>query len=183
MDPNLKLMFEEFVKQVCDQIRDGFATHESIINNRLFEFALMDQRREEHVASLESVAVAFDKSFREWKPEVDSSMSAVRLELSKLNTFFDCDANSSSTPKPGVLSIGSTTAQPAASGHPDGPNGHRVESSHRDRGFGRVYTQTHDLVTSTVLPSPQIPLIYTILRLFLIQILHSPCTITVRGLA
>jgi hypothetical protein len=53
MDPNVKLMFEEFMKQVRDVIRDGFVAHESIINNCLLEFVLMDQRRREHIVSLE----------------------------------------------------------------------------------------------------------------------------------
>jgi hypothetical protein len=39
MDHNIKLMFQEFMKQ----IHDGFVAHESIVNNRLSEFALVDQ--------------------------------------------------------------------------------------------------------------------------------------------
>jgi hypothetical protein len=88
---------------------------------------------------------------------VDSSLTSVKLELSKLNTFFDYDAKSLSTPKPGVLHIGSATAQPSAGIHSNCPNGHHVESNHRDCGFGRVYTQTHDPVMGTVLPSPPNP--------------------------
>jgi hypothetical protein len=56
MDPNVKLMFEEFVKQVCDEIRDSFVAHESIVNNHLSEFMLVDQWCGERVVSFESAA-------------------------------------------------------------------------------------------------------------------------------
>jgi hypothetical protein len=39
----------------------------------------------------------------------------------------------------------------------DGPVGHHVDTSHRDGGFGRVFTQTHITVTGTML-SPIPPL-------------------------
>jgi hypothetical protein len=88
------------MKQVYEEICDGFMTHESIVNNRLFEFEQADRRRDEWVASLESTAATFDKSFREWKPKVDSSLTSVKLELSKLNSFFDHDAEATSTQSP-----------------------------------------------------------------------------------
>jgi hypothetical protein len=34
MDPNGKLLFEEFVKQVDEEIQDAFALHESNLNAR-----------------------------------------------------------------------------------------------------------------------------------------------------
>jgi hypothetical protein len=125
---------------------------------------------------------AFDKSFEEWKPEVDSSLSAVKFELSKLKTFFDRDAKSSSTPRPGVLPISSTTVQLAIGTRSDGPNGHCVKSSHQGCGFGHVYTQTHDLVIGTVLPSPPNPP-YQHHPLFVPNSdPHSPHTVIVMGL-
>jgi hypothetical protein len=40
-----------------------------------------------------------------WKPKVESSISVVKLELSKLNGYFNRDAKSASS-QPGVLQIG-----------------------------------------------------------------------------
>jgi hypothetical protein len=64
MDPNAKLVFEEFVKQFREEIHDSFTVHESIVNNCLSEFEQAGQRCEERVASLKSITV----SFEEWKP-------------------------------------------------------------------------------------------------------------------
>jgi hypothetical protein len=41
---------------------------------------------------LEQMVTSFDKAFSEWKPKVESSISAVRLELSNLNDYFNRDA-------------------------------------------------------------------------------------------
>jgi hypothetical protein len=50
----------------------------------------MDHQREACAVTLESAAADFDRSFIEWKLEVDASLVSVKLELAKLNTFFDC---------------------------------------------------------------------------------------------
>jgi hypothetical protein len=47
----------------------------------------------------------FNSSFTEWKPQVDDSIHFVKLELSKLNSYFNCDAKESSNTKLGVLNI------------------------------------------------------------------------------
>jgi hypothetical protein len=103
MDPNIRLLVEELVKQVQEKVREeirgGFTMHESTVNNRFSEFALMDQQREVRVVALESAVAEFDKSFIAWKPEVDSSLTSVKLELSKMNSFFDSDAKATSTPQ------------------------------------------------------------------------------------
>jgi hypothetical protein len=71
--------------------------------------------------TLESAATEFDKSFDVWKPEVDSSLSSVKLKLSKLNSFFDRDAKSGNCAKPGVLPLESVTASPTLRGSGDDP--------------------------------------------------------------
>jgi hypothetical protein len=154
MDPNVRLMFEEFMKQVCEEIHDGFAVHESVINNRLTGFEQADQRHEEQVTSLKSDAASFDKWFKEWKPQVDSYLASVKLELSKLNSFFDRDAKASSFPKLGFLLIRSASASPSAGVSSDGPNGHHSNTINQDCGYGHVYTQTHDPVKGTLLHPP-----------------------------
>jgi hypothetical protein len=86
------------------------------------------------------VAVEFNKSFDAWKPEVDLSLSSVKLELSNLNSFFDHDAKLVNFVKPGVLSLELEIASPAPRGPTDGPTGHHVEHINRDYRFGQVFT-------------------------------------------
>jgi hypothetical protein len=102
---------------------------------------------------LEKATATLD-SFTAWKLEVGSSFSSVKLELVKLNSFFDWDAKAASAAQPGVLANGSATARPPARSTADGPVGHRVESSHRDRGVGRINTQIRDPIMGTIFPPP-----------------------------
>jgi hypothetical protein len=85
---------------------------------------------------------------------VDSYLASVKLELSKLNSFFDCNAKASSFPKLGFLLIRSASASPSAGVSSDGPNGHHSNTINQDCGYGRVYTQTHDPVKGTLLHPP-----------------------------
>jgi hypothetical protein len=81
----------------------------------------------------------FDNTFSTWKPEVEASINSVRLELSKLNKYFDCEAKESSTNKPRFLKFRSVPEQPPSTSTIDGPSSHHVEHYNRDCGFG-VYT-------------------------------------------
>jgi hypothetical protein len=63
----------------------------------------MDQKREERVAVLDSTTSKFFKAFTSWKPEVDTLLSFIKLKLTKLNSYFDHDARSTSNTKLGIL--------------------------------------------------------------------------------
>jgi hypothetical protein len=56
----------------------------------------------ECVAALETAVASFDNSFATWKPEVDASLNSAKLELYKLNTYFDRDAKGANTSKSGM---------------------------------------------------------------------------------
>jgi hypothetical protein len=120
-------LIEGLVKQIHEEIgfeiRDALATHETNTNTRFFELVLTDQHHDERLSTLEAAAT----SFGDWKPEVESSLTLVRLELLKLNTFLDRDAKATCTPKPGVLPIESMprSSQGAAV---DGPAGTTLTS-------------------------------------------------------
>jgi hypothetical protein len=154
MDPNVKLFIEELVKQMCDEVREeiheDFSAHDIIINMCLDEFETGERHREQRVAALKSAASCLS----EWKPEVNASLTSVKLELSKLNSFFDQEVKSFATPKSGVLQIDARIVQPSTGVNSDGPAGHRVDTSHRDCGFGRVNTHSHDPVKGMIIPSP-----------------------------
>jgi hypothetical protein len=85
---------------------------------------------------------------------VDSSIAAFKLELLKLNTYFIQEAKVAGASTQGVLSNESVPSSYTAV---DGPSGHRVESSHHDCGFGRVFPQIYDSVKGTMLPPPPSP--------------------------
>jgi hypothetical protein len=157
MEPNMKLMLEEFMKQMREDLRAGFAAQEATIASRFTEFTLAGQQCKEHVAALESAIACLDKSLNDWKPEVDSSIATVKLELSKLNTFFNREAKAAGTPQVGILATGSAGACASSVGITDGPTGYHIDIRHRDCGFGRVFTQIHDPAKGTVHPTPLLP--------------------------
>jgi hypothetical protein len=117
----------------------------------------MDQKREESMAVLESTASEFNKMLTTWTPEVDTPLNYVKLELTKLNSFFNHDMRSTSNPKSGILQMGSATTHTPSVSATDGPNWHRIEHRNRDCGFGMVFTQIHDPVKGMVYTSPPPP--------------------------
>jgi hypothetical protein len=69
-------------------MKDGFseiAAHEVAVNTRISNLTTVAKRCEERAAMLESSVTEFDKALSAWKLEVESSLSSVRLQLSKLN--------------------------------------------------------------------------------------------------
>jgi hypothetical protein len=143
LEPNTKLKFEQLMKEIQSmhtEMKEGFTTHETVFTVCDAEFTLTELQREKCVMALESAAAEFDKSFGMWKLEVDSLLSSIKLKLSKLNSFFNHDAKSGNSSKPGVLPLESTTTSPMLRGSANGPNGHRVKHSIQDFGFGQVFT-------------------------------------------
>jgi hypothetical protein len=74
MDPNIKLLAEDLMKQVRLEIKE---TIDSMISGRLSELTTMEKQRDERVTVLKSALTKFGKSFSTWKPEVESSLSSV----------------------------------------------------------------------------------------------------------
>jgi hypothetical protein len=142
MDPNIKLMFDELSKQIRAEIKDGFTVHEAAFTKRFDEVAAAQQICDVRITNLEEMATTLDKSFTEWRLEVDSSITSVKLELTKLNNFFDRDAQAASSTHPVVLPIRSASARASVGANADGPSGHHIDTSHRDGGFGRVLNLT-----------------------------------------
>jgi hypothetical protein len=146
MEPNLKLLIKDLMKQVRDEIVINFVTHSEAINKCISELVVADQVHDEWVMGLETTLAAFDKLFMAWKLEMDESLTSIKLKLAKLSSFFDRDTKQSPASKPRVLQIESATVRPHAGSSADGPNGHSVNNNHRDCGYGGggVYTHIHD---------------------------------------
>jgi hypothetical protein len=103
MEPNTKLMFEELMKKIQSmrsEMWEGFVAQDATCDA---ELAHSEQQREVRVTGLESTATEFDKSFSAWKPEVDSSLSSVKCELTKLSAYFDRDTKAPGASAQGVL--------------------------------------------------------------------------------
>jgi hypothetical protein len=94
------------------------------------------QIRDERVAGLEVATAVFDKSFSEWKPAVEYSLSSIKLELTKLNSFVR-DAKHQTASKAGVLQIESASERAPSGSNADGPNGHCSDNTYRIVGLGR----------------------------------------------
>jgi phenylalanyl-tRNA synthetase alpha subunit len=116
MELNMKLSIEELMKEVRGEIqsirnemRDGFAVQEKAFNTRITELSSTAQQREEHVVVLETATENFDKTFNAWKPEVESSLTSVKLELSKFNSFFTSEGKMLDTSSSGIVSDGTTS--------------------------------------------------------------------------
>jgi hypothetical protein len=150
MDPNMKLVLNELMK-LRTEMKDRFVSQEAAFTKRLNEVTAEDRIRDARVTNLEESSAVIDKSFPEWRPELHSSITTIKLELSKRNTFFDRDARTTSSPS-GLIPVGSAAAHPVAAANADGPVGHHVDMNHRDVGFGHVFTHTHVLVMGTIHP-------------------------------
>jgi hypothetical protein len=71
MEPNMKMLIEELMKQVrdkikrsCEEIVVNFVAHSKAIQKRFSELEAADQVQDDRVSGLESVAAVFDKSFK-----------------------------------------------------------------------------------------------------------------------
>jgi fructose-bisphosphate aldolase class 1 len=89
MEPNLKKILEDLLKQVRDDIKsshDGimahFDTHTGTVNRRISEIAVEELKRDDRATALEATAANFNTSFVEWKPQVEDSIHSVKLEQS-----------------------------------------------------------------------------------------------------
>lgn len=117
------------------------------------------------IAALESTVSAFES----WRPYVESSIADVksfvcaiqssveqaRAEISQMHAFLEHEAKDSNFAKPCILGDPlSAFARPPAGFKADGPNGHRVERTTREHGFGRVYVQTQLSANGTIEPPP-----------------------------
>jgi hypothetical protein len=112
---------------------------------------------DEHVTGLEAVVATFDQSFTTWNAEVEASLTSIKLDLYKLNSFFARDVKNPEAPQSGVLPSVSASKLAILGSSANGPQGHRVDNTHQDCGFGKVYTQTHDLVTGMKFHPPLPP--------------------------
>jgi hypothetical protein len=164
MEPNLKLLLKDLMKQVYDEIKHSheeimahFDSYSDHIDKCISDFTAEGKQRDNRVTTLESTAVTFNTSFTEWNPEIKDFINSVKLEVTKLNSYFNHDAKESSAHKPGIITYRSAFERPLAESTADGPSGHHVDQYNRECGFGSVYTHTHDPVKGTMHPPPPPP--------------------------
>jgi hypothetical protein len=100
------------------------------------------------LAAIESVQAVFDS----WRPRmeasvdnINTSMGAMRAELTKISRLLERGALEDSTTAPGVLGPhGPTVKRPPAPAHyADGPIGRGLPPLSREHGHGVVYTSNH----------------------------------------
>jgi hypothetical protein len=154
MGHNIKLMLDELAKLWTEM--EGFMNQEAAFAKRIDEVTAEDRIRDTRIANLEESAVAFEETLTDWRPEIDLSISAIKLEVSNLNSFFDRDAKAMNASQAGLLPVESAATNSIVVVNADGLVGHRVDMSHRDGGFGHVFTHTHILAMGMLhsLPLP-----------------------------
>lgn len=119
------------------------------------KIAAVEGQHEERVAGLETAAAAFEN----WKPQIESAVEAVKMEVSKLTKHWDRSVRERSAMDPGLMPhpLSASGRPPPPPDGADGPDGHRMDSSSRDRRFGSVLTYTHVPVKGTLDASPPDP--------------------------
>lgn len=95
------------------------------------------------VIALERAAASFDV----WKPSVDGSVAAVRLEVGKPSKHWERSVLE--RPPPIFEKSPSAAGRPSAAGGAESPDGHRVVHTVRESGFGSVRVVVHSPVTGT----------------------------------
>jgi hypothetical protein len=150
MELNTKLWVEDLMKQIREEIKVGFVAHELSVQARFLAMEVAGQQRDKRIAVL-------DKSLTGWRPKVDSSLSIVRLELTKLNSYFNRDAKATGTPLPGVLHLELVTACSSVGTAADGFARHHIDTDNRDCGPGRVFDHIHDPIMGMNNHSPPLP--------------------------
>jgi hypothetical protein len=79
---------------------------------------------------LEEAVENFDKSFNTWKSEVESSLTTVKLKLSKFNSFFRHEGKMLDTTSPRIVSGGTASSCPVLGSVTTAPQEHHINSSH-----------------------------------------------------
>jgi hypothetical protein len=109
MELKTKFLIEELMNQVWEEIKEGFTSHGATIDKCFAKISAPKQQRDDLVTNLEVVATAFDSSFSMRKPEIKASLTYVKLELTKLNSLFECDAKN-----PSIARLGGSSQRPCA---------------------------------------------------------------------
>lgn len=139
MADDTQVPIEELLKQVRDEIAKGFAANNGIWNAR---FSELSSTTEQYVTMLQMVAAVFDKHFAEWKPEIESSVASAKLEIAKVNKFFNREARDRRTSASGVLGLEQMAGQQPAGAGAGGPFGNRTDSRSRELEVGKMSIHT-----------------------------------------
>jgi hypothetical protein len=96
MDPNIKLVLDELVN-LRTEMKEGFVSQEAAFTKCINEVTAEDHIQDARVTNLEESVAVLDKTFAKWRPVVDSSITTIKLELLKLNSFFNPDTRTTTS--------------------------------------------------------------------------------------
>ncbi|PAN39674.1 hypothetical protein PAHAL_7G260200 [Panicum hallii] len=149
MDPNTKIVLDEMQQRFVDEMKKQFDVLDSKWTQ---QFTDAENRKEERVLALEQSVEAAATAFETWRPQIDSAVEDLKMEVTKLNKHLDRALLDRSTDSGLLQPTVSATARPYAGFTADGSSGHRHEHNHRDHEFGIVFTHTHIPVKGTSPP-------------------------------
>ena len=140
MNPDIKLVLDTMSKHFEDQDarwEKRFTEHDEKWEHKFLE---TDAAQDVRVSRIERAADALEQ----WRPEIEGSVDDLRLEMKKLNKYYERTTLENQVEAPllsttPLLPAGRTSA-PAPT---NWPNGHRVDTNPREDGFGLVTTLVH----------------------------------------
>ena len=90
------------------------------------------------------VVEASTMEIQAWKPELDATNDGLKLQVGKINKHLECVVLGHSSASLGVLENPMMTSVIfSASDTAIGPDGHRVDNTHRETGLGPITTHPH----------------------------------------
>jgi hypothetical protein len=84
------------------------------------------------------------------------AVRGVRRHAGVLGDYLERDTKPVDTPFPGTGTGGAASSRSSSRFTTAGPNGHDIDKTHRDCGYGSVYIHTHNPVNGTI-TNPQLP--------------------------
>jgi hypothetical protein len=133
---------------ILDELSRRFSEHDSKWDRRVAEqescwnatFSEFTVGQDLRVGALEQATDVLE----DWRMNMEGVMDDLRLEVGKISKNWERAVVDNSSAMAGILAPSPPAAEQQPTGVPaNRPHGHRIESSHREDGFGSVTTLLH----------------------------------------
>ncbi|XP_035823161.1 uncharacterized protein [Zea mays] len=151
---------------ILDELSRRFSEHDSKWDRRVAEqesrwnatFSEFTTGQDRCVGALEQATGVLE----DWRMNMEGMMDDLRLEVGKISKNWERAVVDNSSAMAGILAPSPPAVEQQPAGVPaNRPHGHRVESSHREDGFGSVTTLLHTPVKGMCSSLPRSPAVHT----------------------
>lgn len=146
MEPNAQIAFDDLFRRFFDEMQRQIGDLDTRLNHR---FGDIENHHDTRLQALEYSIAQASTEFESWRPQVDTAVTDLKLEMSKLNKHMDRVLLDRSPNSCLLDAPKSASARPPTGAAVDGPTGHRNDNHHRDHGSGMVFTHSHIPVKGT----------------------------------